>query len=118
MLGIRELTLPRKETAETSHVMPVPGVQAKQMERAIARSTLSAGSACAREGTAKSIVADQISHAVQSTSNRLHLIQQPSSSHVPPSLPSYMLIKILHAYCQANKAPKEPSGKSFYDQEH
>ncbi|KAJ7003558.1 hypothetical protein NC653_008699 [Populus alba x Populus x berolinensis] len=79
--------------------MPVPGVQAKQMERAIARSTLSAGSACAREGTAKSIVADQISHAVQSTSNRLHLIQQPSSSHVPPSLPSYMLIKILHAYC-------------------
>ncbi|KAJ7003557.1 tobamovirus multiplication protein 2B isoform X4 [Populus alba x Populus x berolinensis] len=73
--------------------MPVPGVQAKQMERAIARSTLSAGSACAREGTAKSIVADQISHAVQSTSNRLHLIQQPSSSHakltkLPRNLPA------------------------------
>ncbi|XP_073264431.1 uncharacterized protein [Populus alba] len=81
MLGIRELTSPRKETAETSHVMSVPGVQAKQMERAIARSTSSAGSACAREGTAKSIVADQISHAVQSTTNRLHLIQQPSPSH-------------------------------------
>lgn len=78
--------------------MSVPGVQAKQMERAIARSTSSAGSARAREGTAKSIVADQISHAVQSTSNRLHLIQQPSPSHVL-SLPSYMLIKILHAYC-------------------
>jgi len=77
--------------------MSVPGVQAKQMERALARSTSSAGSARAGEGTARSIVADQISHAVQSTSNLLHLIQQPSPSHVPPSLPSYMLIKILHA---------------------
>jgi len=77
-------------------VMSVPGVQAKQMERAMARSTSSAGSASAREGTAKSIVADQISHAVQSTSNLLHLIQQP---FLPMYLPSYMLIKILLAYC-------------------
>lgn len=35
--------------SETSHVMSVPGVQAKQMERAMARSTSSAGSASARE---------------------------------------------------------------------
>ncbi|KAB5564192.1 hypothetical protein DKX38_004246 [Salix brachista] len=79
--------------------MSVPGVQAKQMERAMARSTSSARIASAREGTAKSIVADQVSHAVQSTTYLLHLIQQSSPSHVPPSLPSYMLIKILHAYC-------------------
>ncbi|KAJ6933089.1 hypothetical protein NC651_008491 [Populus alba x Populus x berolinensis] len=68
MLGIRQLTLPRKETAETSHVMSVPGV--------------------------KSIVADQISHAVQSTSNRLHLIQQPSPSHAKlTKLPRNLLAK-------------------------
>ena len=73
--------------------------EAKRMERAIERSASSGGSASAREGTAKSIVADQISQAVQSTSNLLHLMQQSSPSQVPPSFPSYMLIKNLDAYC-------------------
>ncbi|PIM97203.1 hypothetical protein CDL12_30328 [Handroanthus impetiginosus] len=39
-----------------------------------------------REGTAKSIVADQISQSVQSTSNLLHLMLQSSPSHVRFSL--------------------------------
>jgi len=73
--------------------------EAKRMERAIERSASSGGSASAREGTAKSVVADQISQAVQSTSNLLHLMQQSSPSQVPPSFPSYILIKILDAYC-------------------
>ncbi|KAG6792047.1 hypothetical protein POTOM_001186 [Populus tomentosa] len=54
--------------------------EAKQMERAIERSASSGGGTSAREGTAKSIVADQISQAVQSTSNLLHLMQQSSPS--------------------------------------
>ena len=65
----------------------------------MARSTSYARIASAREGTAKSIVADQVSHAVQSTTYLLHPIPQSYPFHVPPSLPSYMLIKILHAYC-------------------
>jgi len=79
--------------------------EAKRMERAIERSASSGGSASAREGTAKSVVADQISQAVQSTSNLLHLMQQSSPSQVPPSFPSYVFIKILDAYC----APPPPS---------
>ena len=35
-----------------------------------------------REGSAKAIVADQISQAVQSTSNVVHLMQQSSPAHV------------------------------------
>ena len=37
---------------------------------------------CSREGSAKAIVADQISQAVQSTSNVVHLMQQSSPAHV------------------------------------
>ncbi|KAI5594530.1 hypothetical protein BDE02_03G078500 [Populus trichocarpa] len=59
----------------------------------MARSTSSAGSASAREGTAKSIVADQISHAVQSTSNLLHLIQQPFLPMQADKAPRNLLAK-------------------------
>ncbi|KAJ6427022.1 hypothetical protein OIU84_022588 [Salix udensis] len=70
-----------------------------QMERAMERPASSGGNASARQGMAKTVVADQISQAVQSTSNLLHLMQQSSPSQVSPSLPSYMLVKILDAYC-------------------
>ncbi|XP_056160657.1 tobamovirus multiplication protein 2B isoform X2 [Syzygium oleosum] len=40
-----------------------------------------------REGGAKAIVADQISQAVQSTSNLLHLMQQTSPSQVLEEMP-------------------------------
>ncbi|KDP30649.1 hypothetical protein JCGZ_16214 [Jatropha curcas] len=39
-----------------------------------------------REDTAKAMVADQISQAVQSTSNLLNLMQQSSASQAPLSL--------------------------------
>ncbi|XP_011018614.1 PREDICTED: tobamovirus multiplication protein 2B isoform X3 [Populus euphratica] len=68
--------------------------EAKRMERAIERSASSGGSASAREGTAKSIVADQISQAVQSTSNLLHLMQQSSPSQAKlMKLPKNLLAK-------------------------
>ncbi|KAL5791463.1 hypothetical protein ACOSP7_000057 [Xanthoceras sorbifolium] len=40
------------------------------------------GSSSSREGTAKAMVADQITQAIQSTSNLLHLMQQSSPSQV------------------------------------
>ncbi|KAL3610294.1 hypothetical protein D5086_001314 [Populus alba] len=68
--------------------------EAKQMERAIERSASSGGGTSAREGTAKSIVADQISQAVQSTSNLLHLMQQSSPSQAKlMKLPKNLLAK-------------------------
>ena len=73
---------------------PVLG-EAMQTERAMERPASSGGNASAREGMAKTVVADQISQAVQSTSNLLHLMQQSSPSQVSPSLPSYMLVKFL-----------------------
>ncbi|KAA8522085.1 hypothetical protein F0562_012601 [Nyssa sinensis] len=47
-----------------------------------------------REGTAKAMVVDQISQAVQSTSNLLHLMQQssPSQAHLM-KLPKNLLAK-------------------------
>ncbi|KAB5573915.1 hypothetical protein DKX38_001109 [Salix brachista] len=56
------------------------------MERAMERPASSGGNASAREGMAKTVVADQISQAVQSTSNLLHLMQQSSPSQVKPCL--------------------------------
>ncbi|KAL7164922.1 hypothetical protein ACSBR2_040755 [Camellia fascicularis] len=47
-----------------------------------------------REGSAKAMVADQISQAVQSTSNLLHLMQQSSPSQVQLiKLPKNLLAK-------------------------
>ncbi|KAK6250981.1 hypothetical protein SCA6_004986 [Theobroma cacao] len=47
-----------------------------------------------REGTAKSIVTEQISQAVQSTSNLLHLMQQSSPSQTQlMKLPKNLLAK-------------------------
>ncbi|KAB1215843.1 Tobamovirus multiplication protein 2B [Morella rubra] len=47
-----------------------------------------------REGTAKSMVADQISQTVQSTSNLLHLMQQSSASEAQLiKLPKNLLAK-------------------------
>lgn len=47
-----------------------------------------------REGTAKAMVADQISQTVQSTSNLLHLMQQSSSSQAQlRKLPKNLLAK-------------------------
>ncbi|KAG6684372.1 hypothetical protein I3842_12G059200 [Carya illinoinensis] len=40
-----------------------------------------------KAGTAKALVADQISQTVQSTSNLLHLMQQSSSSQVLEQMP-------------------------------
>lgn len=63
----------------------------KQMERKMATSTTSGGSgstkgtsrsSSTREDIAKAMVAEQISQAVQSTSNLLHLMQQSSASQV------------------------------------
>lgn len=53
--------------------------------------TSTATGASSREGTAKAAVADQISQAVQSTSNLLHLMQQSSASQVKysPYIQSY-----------------------------
>ncbi|XP_052171308.1 tobamovirus multiplication protein 2B [Diospyros lotus] len=51
--------------------------------------------ASSREGSAKAMVADQISQAVQSTSNLLHLMQQSSSSQAQlMKLPKNLLAKI------------------------
>ncbi|GLT73270.1 hypothetical protein SLA2020_451410 [Shorea laevis] len=47
-----------------------------------------------REGTAKAMVADQISQTVQSTSNLLHLMQQSSASQAQlMKLPKNLLAK-------------------------
>ncbi|KAG5248965.1 tobamovirus multiplication protein [Salix suchowensis] len=65
----------------------------------MARSMSSARIASPREGTAKSIVADQVSHAVQSTTYLLHLIQQSSPSHESESssqLGGRLIDPILH----------------------
>ncbi|KAJ6712028.1 hypothetical protein OIU79_008278 [Salix purpurea] len=65
-----------------------------QMERAMERPASSGGNASAREGMAKTVVADQISQAVQSTSNLLHLMQQSSPSQAKlMKLPKNLLAK-------------------------
>ncbi|KAI3441901.1 uncharacterized protein J3R85_001957 [Psidium guajava] len=48
----------------------------------MATSSASGRGSSNREGGAKAIVADQISQAVQSTSNLLHLMQQSSPSQM------------------------------------
>ncbi|KAF3961076.1 hypothetical protein ACB098_10G028500 [Castanea mollissima] len=54
----------------------------------------STSSGSSREGTAKAMVADQISQAVQSTSNLLHLMQQSSVSQAQLiKLPKNLLAK-------------------------
>ncbi|XP_028762716.1 tobamovirus multiplication protein 2B isoform X2 [Neltuma alba] len=54
----------------------------------------SAGGRSGREGTAKAVVADQISQAVQSTSNLLHLMQQSSPAQAQlVKLPKNLLAK-------------------------
>ncbi|KAK4557574.1 hypothetical protein RGQ29_007366 [Quercus rubra] len=54
----------------------------------------STSSRSSREGTAKAMVADQISQAVQSTSNLLHLMQQSSVSQAQLiKLPKNLLAK-------------------------
>ncbi|KAF9689698.1 hypothetical protein SADUNF_Sadunf01G0119300 [Salix dunnii] len=64
------------------------------MERAKERPASSGGNASAREGMAKTVVADQISQAVQSTSNLLHLMQQSSPSQAKlMKLPKNLLAK-------------------------
>ncbi|KAJ4728746.1 Tobamovirus multiplication protein 2B [Melia azedarach] len=51
-------------------------------------------STSSREGTAKAMAADQISQAIQSTSNLLHLMQQSSPSQVQlTKLPKNLLAK-------------------------
>ncbi|XP_054824895.1 tobamovirus multiplication protein 2B [Prosopis cineraria] len=54
----------------------------------------SAPGSSSREGTAKAMVADQISQAVQSTSNLLHLMQQSSPAQAQLiKLPKNLLAK-------------------------
>ncbi|XP_030533523.1 tobamovirus multiplication protein 2B isoform X3 [Rhodamnia argentea] len=60
----------------------------------MATSSASGRGSSNREGGAKAIVADQISQAVQSTSNLLHLMQQSSSSQAQlMMLPKKLLAK-------------------------
>ncbi|KAF8027237.1 hypothetical protein BT93_E0221 [Corymbia citriodora subsp. variegata] len=60
----------------------------------MATSSASGRGSGAREGGAKAIVADQISQAVQSTSNLLHLMQQSSPSQAQlMMLPKKLLAK-------------------------
>lgn len=47
------------------------------------------GEARGGDGSAKAVVAEQISQTVQSTSNLLHLMQQSSPSQVLSSLPQF-----------------------------
>lgn len=56
-------------------------------------------STSSREGTAKAMAADQISQAIQSTSNLLHLMQQSSPSQVPLSLCMFILCPLVHLFC-------------------
>ncbi|KAK9667882.1 hypothetical protein RND81_13G018000 [Saponaria officinalis] len=52
------------------------------------------GSSSSREGTAKSTVAEQISQAIQSTSNLLHLMQHSSPSQAQlAKLPKKLMAK-------------------------
>ncbi|KAJ0052233.1 hypothetical protein Pint_01140 [Pistacia integerrima] len=55
--------------------------------------TSTSGGGSSREGTAKAMVSDQISQAIQSTSNLLHLMQDssPSQACTTSSLSNFML---------------------------
>ncbi|KAL9242708.1 hypothetical protein vseg_016683 [Gypsophila vaccaria] len=56
--------------------------------------TTVAGGASKREGTAKTMVSEQISQAIQSTSNLLHLIQHSSHSQAQlAKLPKRLMAK-------------------------
>ncbi|PKI46902.1 tobamovirus multiplication protein 2B [Punica granatum] len=57
--------------------------------------TSTASGSTRRENSAKVVVADQISQAVQSTSNLLHLMQQSTPSHAQlVKLPKNLLAKV------------------------
>ncbi|KAI8546781.1 hypothetical protein RHMOL_Rhmol07G0146400 [Rhododendron molle] len=53
--------------------------------------------ASSREGSAKAMVAEQISQAVQSTSNLLHLMQESSPSQAPP-----LSLSLTHTHTEAH----------------
>ncbi|XP_027180514.1 tobamovirus multiplication protein 2B isoform X2 [Coffea eugenioides] len=89
------------EEAEYSRIPISTSISSSKSKKKMATSTSTAassatsnGSSSSREGSAKSIAADQISQAIQSTSNLLHLMLQSSPAQAELlKLPRSLLAK-------------------------
>ncbi|XP_071918294.1 uncharacterized protein [Coffea arabica] len=84
------------EEAEYRRIPISTSISSSKSKKKMATSTSTAASSgtsngssscCSREGSAKSIAADQISQAIQSTSNLLHLMLQSSPAQVLEQMP-------------------------------